>query len=190
MTVVINLTASPAALVTGIGQCVVDALAQTPAGAPCRQCLLLSTATIPWDGCDCECDTSSGQIAQAILSVGAADNIATGEFTGNWKRCIPAFTIVRVMLSVVRCVPSMDERGTPPACADELAAAITLENDRTAVRQALACCIDQLMPPTLLTGPVRAFNIGPSVTVGESGACAGIETVYTLALSAPCVCDR
>jgi hypothetical protein len=179
MTVTIDLTASPAAVVTGIGQCVVDALEQTPAGAPTRQCLLLPTFTIPWDNCDC-----GGQIAQAITQVYNAESFPQ-PFTGNWKRRGPHRLIVQVTLQVVRCVPSMDDQGSPPSCASSLAAAITLENDRTAVRQALACCLSDLaaaLPPTLLE-----YNIGPSVTVGELGGCAGIETVYLLSFRS-CLC--
>lgn len=188
-TVLINLAASPAAIVTGIGQCVIDALDQTPARAPCRQCLLVPSATIPWDGCACDCD-HPGQFAQAITYVGATDNLALGEYAGNWKHCPPANGLIRVLLSVVRCVPVMNEQAVPPACADELAAAITLENDRTAVRQALACCIDALLPPTSYVSGVRAFNLGPTLTVGESGGCAGIEMTYTLAFGVPCICER
>lgn len=181
---IINLTASPAAIVTGVGACVVDALGQTPAGAPCRQCLLLPTATIPWDGCDCECEQAPGQVAQAITSIWSSDQFPT-QFVGNFKQCGPHFTVVQVLLSVVRCVPVLNEQGVPPSCADELAAAITLENDRTAVRQALACCLADLaaaLPPT-----IRAYNIGPTVTVGESGGCAGVETVYQFSVPS-CLC--
>jgi hypothetical protein len=186
-TVTIHLEASPAAIVTGIGACVVAGLDQTPAGAPCRQCLLLPTATIPWDGCSCDCP-SPGQFAQAITQVGAMDaTFSGGDTAGDWHKCDPSFTYVKVLLSVVRCVPVMDERGTPPGCADELAAAVTLENDRTALRQALACCINSLIVPPY---PVRMFNIGPTMTVGEQGGCAGTETVYTLALAKPCICEQ
>jgi hypothetical protein len=177
--VTINLSVSPAAIVTGIGACVVDALEQTPAGAPGRQCLLLPTFAIPWDNCDCD-----GQIAQAIQQVYNADTFPI-PFSGNWRRCGPHLRIIQVLLSVTRCVPTMNDQGTPPSCSDELAAAITLENDRTAVGQALACCLSDLAqtsPPT-----IAAYNIGPSVTVGEAGACAGLETVYLLAINS-CLC--
>lgn len=184
MSIIVNLTQSPAWIVTGIGQCVVDALAQTPAGAPCRQCLLVPSSTIPWDGCDCACDTAPGQVAQAITSVFAAEQFPV-PWAANWKRCSPVLNVVQVLLSVTRCVPSMNEQGVPPSCVDELAAAITLENDRAAVRQALACCLADLSnanPPM-----IRAYNIGATVTVGESGGCAGIETIYQFAVTS-CLC--
>jgi hypothetical protein len=184
MTVTINLTVSPSAIVTGIGACLVEALEQTPAGVPCRQCLLIPSATIPWDGCDCDCDVP-GQVAQAITSVYSAETFPA-QFAGSWRQCGPHFTVVNVTASVIRCVPVLSEQGVPPSCLDELAAAVTLENDRTAVRQALACCLAELA--TGMPATVRAWSIGPSTTVGESGGCAGVETTYQFSLPTFCPC--
>ena len=184
--VTIDLTSSPAAIVTGIGACIVAALEQTPAGAPCRQCLLIPSFTIPWDGCDCTSGgcTVPGQVAQAITSVYSSE-VFPAEFGQTWRQCGPHYDVVNVTVSVTRCVPVLNEQGVPPSCADELAAAITLENDRTAVRQALACCLFQLGNPTPYR--IRGWRIGPSVTVGESGGCAGSETTYQFSLPA-CGC--
>jgi hypothetical protein len=93
--------------------------------------------------------------------------------------------VARVTASVTRCVPTMNERGEPPTCADELAAAITLENDRTAVRQAIACCLNSahVSRPDL----VGNWLLGPTTTVGELGGCAGSETEFLIATqSCPC----
>lgn len=174
---IINLT-SPnfAAIVTGVGACVVDGLSQTPAGAPARQCLLVPAQSIPWDDCDC-----SGQVALAIRGVYGADSFPAAVGT-TWAKCSPRYWVARVLVSVVRCVPSMGQDGVPPSCALELAAALTLENDRTAVRQAIACCLGDSYPY-----PVGAWSIGESVTVGELGGCAGTETEFLVAVrSCPC----
>ena len=191
MTVTVNLTAPNfAAIVTGIGACIVDALDQTPAGAPCRQCLLLPTFVIPWDNCgpcdcgsqDCDCN---GQVALAIQSVwGSNVSQLTPMTDAPWIKCGPRYWVAQVIASVTRCVPAIDEAGHPPSCDAELAAAIRLEQDRTAVRQAIACCLNDLYnahPPG-----VAAWILGPSVTVGESGGCAGSETTFTIGASA---CD-
>src|SRR5262245_13821966 len=177
-TITINLsTPRFASIVTGIGACIVDALEQTPAGAPCRQCLLLPTQQIPWDNCGpCDLGDCLGQVALAIRAV-YGSKVFPQPFVGaTWARCDPRFWVARVVASVTRCVPSVDQQGRPPSCAAELAAAITLENDRTAVRQAIACCLDQLFsarPPS-----VAAWAIDQSVTVGELGGCAGSETEF------------
>ena len=183
MTVTVNLT-SPhfAAIVTGIGACIVDALGQTPAGAPDRQCLLLPTAVIPWDDCDCD-----GQVALAIRQVyGSA--VFPQPAAGNlWEKCAPVYWVAEVIVSVTRCVTPINQAAEPPPCTTALAEAIRLENDRTAVRQAIACCLGQYQaahPPTL---GVQKWSLGSSVTVGESGGCAGVETVFFVGVGAcPC----
>lgn len=184
MTVTVNLTAPHlAAIVTGVGACIADALGQTPAGAPDRQCLLLPTAVIPWDSCDC-----GGQLALAIRRVYGSQLFAQESANPTeWNRCGPRFWVVDVLVSVTRCITGVDEAGNPPPCATALAEAYTLENDRTATRQAIACCLEQMRqtrPPVL---NVQAWVLGASVTVGEQGACAGVETSFLVGVSA-CAC--
>lgn len=182
----INLT-SPGfvAIVTGLAGCVFGALAQTPAGVPCRQCVLLPTQQIPWDNCGpCEegCD---GQAAFAIREVYGSDTFPLPAAQKTWSKCGPRYTVARVVVSVTRCVPGMDERGEPPNCDAELAAAIILENDRTAVRQGLACCLNaaSIATPAFLS----EWLISPSVTVGELGQCAGSETEFLVGVRS-CIC--
>lgn len=175
----INLT-SPGfvAIVTGLAGCVFDALAQTPAGAPCRQCALLPTQQVPWDNCGpCEggCD---GQVAFAIREVYGSDSFPQPAAAKTWSKCGPRYAVARVVVSVTRCVPGMDDNGNPPSCDAELLASVILENDRTAVRQGLACCLNSAAQasPTLLS----EWLISPSTTVGELGQCAGSETEFLI----------
>lgn len=190
MTVTINLS-SPGfvPLVTGIAACVIDALNQTPAGAPCRQCSLLPTQQIPWDNCGpCEGQDCTGQVAFAIREVygsGTFPQPLTGQ---TWRKCAVHYEVARVLVSVTRCVPTMDQNGIPPTCAAELLAAITLENDRTAVRQALAGCLCVLSSVTNNPRLLAEWLIGPSTTVGELGGCAGVETEFLLGVQTPCHC--
>lgn len=177
---IINLGLSPASIVTGVGVCVLDGLAQTPAGSPDRQCLLLPTGSIPWDCC-----APGGQFAQAITSVYGSDRFPIAAEGKDWQPCGPPWTVVRVLLSVTRCVTPMDEQGQPPPCATALTEAVTLENDRTAIRQALACCLTDLKT----TGDIFGWAMGPADTVGESGGCAGIEVPYWFSVKS-CLCGR
>src|SRR5574342_122459 len=179
----INLTIPHfAAIVTGVGTCVVDALNQTPAGAPDRQCLLLPTNVIPWDACDC-----GGQVALAIRNVYGSQMFPQPASYADWAHCGPRFIVAEVVVSVTRCVTGVDQNGQGPPCATALAEAITLENDRTAVRQAIACCLKAMKdarPPTLGVG---AWILQPSVTLGEQGGCAGSETVFLVGVLG-CAC--
>ena len=185
MTVTINLTLPNfPGIVTGIGACIVDALDQTPAGAPCRQCLLLPTSSIPWDDCDCDCD-APGQVALAITQVFGSQIFPAPASPTDWSHCGPNFWVANVVASVTRCVTGIDENGHPPPCDVALAEAIRLEQDRLAVRQAIACCLDQYKADG--TFRVGAWILLPSLTVGESGACAGSETSFLVGVRA-CAC--
>ena len=187
LAVILNLNLGNfAPIVTGVGQCVVDALDQTPAGAPCRQGLLLPTQQIPWDNCGPCPGNCNGQVALAIREVYGSIQFPQPATAVTWTKCDPRWSVARVVVSVTRCVPTMNERGIPPACSAELAAALTLENDRIAVRQAVACCLQALWEEQ----PQRIGNwlLGASVTVGESGACAGVETEFLVALAQGCGC--
>jgi hypothetical protein len=163
-----------------VGQCILDTLGQTPAGAPTRQCLLVPTNSIPWDNCDC-----GGQLALAIQSVYGSEKFPGPASGISWTKCSPRWIVAQVMVSVTRCVPTMDESGNPPLCSASLAAAITLENDRTAVRQAIACCLRQIYEAT--PWRVGQWLLGPSQTVGELGGCAGVETTFLIGVQlCPC----
>lgn len=184
---IINLN-SPnfASIVTGAASCVFNALAQTPAGAPCRLCALLPTQQIPWDNCGpCAEGGCSGQAAFAIREVYGSDSFPQAAAAKTWSKCGPRYAVARVVVSVTRCVPGMDDEGNPPSCAAELAASIILENDRTAVRQGLACCLDLAASAT--PALFSEWLISPSITVGELGQCAGTETEFLIGVRT-CVC--
>lgn len=182
----INLT-SPGFLnvITGVGSCVIGALDQTPAGAPCRQCTLVPTSQFAWDNCCESCDVP-GTVQLAIRGVYGSEAFPQ-PFTGTWgkPRCGPRYQVVRAAVSVTRCLPALDQSGNAPSCTDELTAAVTLENDRTAIRQGIACCLSyaQSQTPAL----VSAWSMGETTTLPESGGCGGIEMEFLVAVQA-CVC--
>jgi len=176
---IVNLTLPNfVAMVTGVGQCVNDALAQTPAGAPERFCRLVPTQTIPWDNCDC-----GGQLALAFQQMYGSDTFLQ-PYTGlTWAKCKPRWWVAQVLVSVTRCVPSLSDTGIAPSCDEELSAAVTLVNDMQATRQAIACCLSDLYE----AHSIGAWTLGLSTTVGELGGCAGSETTFWLGVQAcPC----
>lgn len=179
------LLTTMAPIVTGVGQCVVNALSASWGGLDpaFRACLLLPTAQIPWDGCSC-----AGQFAQAIPSRGASAKFPTYDSGTNWHACGPPLDVATVVTSLSRCVPTMDDQGNPPTCDASFAAALQVEADRETIRQALACCLNALAAPRaagLLQ--VTAWNVGPSVLVGELSGCVAIETPYSIAIGS-CLC--
>lgn len=186
-TLTINLS-SPGflSIVTGVGECVIAGLNQTPAGAPCRQCLLLPTDVIPMDNCGCGSgDECTGQVALAIRGVYGSDQFPLAASGKAWTQCTPRYQVARISVQVTRCVPVLGDDGQAPDCTAELAAAITLENDRMATRQAIACCLDAMYrdeQPRLAT-----WLMNETTTIGEQGGCAGILTEVLIGvLACPC----
>ncbi len=182
----INLT-SPGFIhvVTGVGSCVIEALGQTPVGAPCRQCSLVPTSVFAWDGC-CDCPgDGNGQVALAIREVYGSDTFPQPMSGKTWTNCGPRYSVARVAVSVTRCLPAVGQDGAAPDCDAELLAAVTLENDRTAVRQAIACCLNSahVTTPAL----VSQWLILGSTTLPESGGCGGFETEFLVAVQS-CLC--
>ncbi len=176
-----------APLVTGVGSCIATALDGSLGGRPdgFRTCLLVPTQQIPWDNCGCP---AGGQLALAIQSVYGSTKFPQPADSGtDWSKCGPRWQVAQVMVSLTRCVPGMDDTGAPPTCADELAAALVLESDRQTVREAIACCLEPLK--TAQPQTIGGWALGPSLTVGELGGCAGIETVFWVSMPS-CLCGR
>lgn len=185
MTFTLNSAALVAPIITGLGQCVVDALAQTDAGAPTRRCLLIPGSTIPHDNCDC-----GGQFAQAVRNVWGS-NTFPQPIIGTWLKCTPMFTVYEVVASITRCIPGMgnasEEGGLPPppSCADLLAAAVQQDQDRAAVRGALFCCLNDLAT-SYTAGRITNWQLGVTTVLVDSGQCSGSETTYLIGLPGPC----
>lgn len=188
MTVDIGTLRLIAPIVTGVGQCIADALALTPAGAPGRVCLLIPGQLIPHDNCDCD---GGGQLAQVIRNVYGANTFPT-PLAGSWLKCAPHSVVIQVVAGVNRCTPGMIDgiNGTmpvPPTCDELLAAAVQEDWDRQAVRAAIACCLGDLTSPQTRPRVVTDWSLGDTVTLLDQGQCSGTETTYLLGVK-PCSC--
>jgi hypothetical protein len=174
-----------APLVTGVGVCIETALVDSFRGVPpgFRVCYLVPTQQIPWDNCGCP---DGGQLALAIQNVYGSNRFPTpADAAADWSKCGPRWQVAQVLVSVVRCVPTMDDQGQPPSCDAELLAALGLESDRQLVRQAIACCLENLK--TNQPQAIGGWALGPSPVVGELGGCAGVETTFYVSM-ASCLC--
>ena len=176
MTVFVNF----APIVTGVGICVRDGLAADSIGGVSSDftvCLLVPSFTIAWDNCQC------GQLALAIRRTYGSDTFPALSTGDNQGKCGPQFQVAEIVVSVARCTPTIDDSGRPPPCADLLTAALTLESDRSSVRQSLTCCLQALYQAKR----IGAYAIGDSITVGELGGCASVETTLWIGLRS-CLC--
>jgi hypothetical protein len=163
------------AIVTGVGECVVAELADTEGGVPDRVCLIVP-GEIAWDTCDC------GQFAQTIVSVGPTDQFPTPSTGDIIAPCASKLLVASVTLSLTRCVPGIQRNNEPPTCAQLLEAARILEDDRSAVRRAVFCCLKEFLRA------YRIFNmtLGTGVSVGPQGGCAGVELTYQFSIPSDC----
>jgi len=176
-----------APLVTGISQCVLDALALTTGGTPSRACVITPQGVpMPWDNCEC------GQFTATVVSVWGSDRFPS-PVSVNWKNCNPPWLVATVTMQVVRCVPAAVMTGTGvilPTCAAMMASAIVQDQDRAAMIAATACCLQTLATPQSGQPPrIGAYLLSPAVTLPEQGGCGGIEMSYQIAVSS-CLCGN
>lgn len=178
--ITVNLTATNmAGIVTGLGSCAQQGLAGI--GRPvCRACIAVP-GTIAWDDCACECDTGTGQ-GQLAVTIGALypskSFPADASQTPNMDRCGPGLLVARVTVEVTRCVSNMDDNGTPPTCADLLADFVAWNQDATAIRNALGCCLRAMRDANVVT----TYALGQTIPKGPDGGCVGSETTLLVAI--------
>lgn len=179
--------------------CVCVALDFTAAEVPgqpgcpsCRTCVV--PGQVAWDSCDDPCgpQESGGQLTVSVARIYPSTD---GEFPSEARTvqgvrgCVPPnLTALELVVTLLRCVPTMTEQGCPPTC-DELAAASrALHADMVTVYNALLCCL----PGTEQRRRGRRFVMGVQRTIGPEGGCVGLEQRVTVALPgcAPCPADE
>lgn len=175
----VNLMTLAFTIVTGVGECVREELAETEAGVPDRFCLIVP-GEIAWDECEC------GQFAQSITTEVPSENFPFPSTDRRTTACGPQFLVVTVVASLTRCVPTFDRNNRAPSCDSLFAAALRLEEDRGALRRGVTCCLRAMR--NTYTSPIRItdFTVGAATSVGPNGTCAGVELTYQFAVSNVC----
>ena len=175
-TQIIDIFSQAFAVVTGVGMCAVEELDRTEAGAPDRICLLVP-GEIAWDECQC------GQFAQTITQDVPSENFPIAATDRRTTACGPQHLVVSVTASLARCVPGVNPRtGEPPSCESLLTAARRLEDDRTALRLGVTCCLLALRNSYAIT----EYTVGTAVTQGPQGGCVAVELTYQFGLRNVC----
>lgn len=167
--------------------CAHDRLAATDAGAPPRSCVI--AGGIAWDNCEC------GQLTVAITSAYPSAKFPTpsantaAEFAQG--KCGQPLLVFEMTITMLRCVPGMNDNGDPPPC-DQLAeSALTTVLDATAVREGVLCCLQTMLREKDALGYpiVQGFTVGVQAMVGPEGNCGGSALPVQLALIAGCPCE-
>lgn len=159
--------------ITGMGAAILEALADTDAGAPVRGCLIVPGG-IAADGCDC------GQLALTVVrKYPSVDFPAEATVDEANAGCPPPLLAAVVTVSLLRCIPGMDDNGTPPSCEDLQAAAIIQDIDDAVIRRTLACYLMDLADQ----GAIVGYVIGATVANGPQGNCGGSDTTVTIGIN-------
>lgn len=154
-------------------------------GCPCRACLVPGAPA--WDSCTDPCgqDGEGGQLTVSIARWWpSVDFPARDQEVRGLRGCAPPpATAAEMVVTLLRCAPTVDERGCPPSCEELEAAARTTHVDAVTIYNALVCCL-----PSTAGRRGRRFVLGEGKILGPQGGCVGVEQRVTVALPgcAPC----
>lgn len=163
-----------AAIVTGVGMCVIEELNNTPeSGALPQRIVLMTPGEIAWDGCDC------GQFAQS-LQADYPSNIFPQDTSQQPQRgggCKASALAFQVLATIARCVPGPTMSGqlvVPPTPAKLLTAALQAEADAFALRNGVDCCLAEMKRELRIID----YRVGRVDKVGPEGNCAAVVMQY------------
>lgn len=169
-----------------------DSTAATVEGQPgcpsCRACVV--PGSVAWDSCDDPCgeESSGGQLTVSVARIFAssdADFPSETRTVQGVRGCVPpTMTALELVVTLLRCAPTVSEHGCPPTCDELSVASKVLHVDMVSVYNGLLCCL----PGTEQRRRGRRFVMGVQKTIGPEGGCVGLEQRVTVALPgcAPC----
>jgi hypothetical protein len=173
--------------------CVCAALEETAAtvagqpGCPCRACVVPGQPA--WDECGNDaCGDGGGQLTVHIARVFPsrtfpAEDRGGQEAVRGLRGCAPPpTTAMELVVTLLRCAPTLDEQGCPPTCEELQASARILHTDMVTIYSALECCIAGTAP----TRRGRRYVLGGQRVLGPQGGCVGVEQRAIVALPPVC----
>ena len=166
-----------AAIVTGVGMCVVEELTNTPeTGALPQRIVLMTPGEIAWDGCDC------GQFAQSLQADYPSGIFPqdTSQQTLRGAGCNDPPLAYQVLASIARCVSGLTGGVRPksPAVSDLLTDALRAEADAFALRTGVECCLADYKRQRRITD----FRVGRVDKTGPEGNCMAVIMQYWFSL--------
>ncbi|THA54229.1 hypothetical protein [Streptomyces sp. A1136] len=163
-----------------------DRTAEQMVGQPgcpaCRACVVPGQPA--WDSCDDPCGeaASGGQLTVSVARIypsSEADFPAESRVVQGVRGCTPPpITALELVVTLLRCAPTISEDGCPPSCTDLATTAQILHVDMATVYSGLQCCL----PGTEQRRRGRRFVMGQQKVIGPEGGCVGIEQRVTVAL--------
>jgi hypothetical protein len=154
-------------------------------GCPCRA-YVSPSAPVFDDCCSSDCGNEQhGQLTVYINDVFPSDNFPTP--SNSILPCKAAVHVVSLVITVARCVPTVNEQGQPPPAEAIEAAAQIGAIDMWTVITALQCCVTADLPLNKSKRRVQIASAG-TASVPESGGCAAIEIRALVEAGVVCGC--
>lgn len=158
-------------LVTQVGQCAVDRIAElTPTPELSRVCLLVP-GDIAWD--DCQCGSFTQTAGPWLWSNNG--RVTTG-YIGDANNCGPHYLGIEVTAEVLRCVAQPVGDALAPTCEALLLDRQQLDTDAAAIRNGIICCLQTL----LADEGIESFEIMSHTPIGPQGGCVGSQVKYRI----------
>lgn len=150
-------------------------------GCPCRVGVVPGGA-VAWDNC---CDDCSGEDKhQGQLTVSLGRVFPTTRFPLEERTvdiCEPATLAATYVVTLLRCMPTMDNRGRPPSSEALARAAQIVSTDALTMQHAIACCVTRDE-----NGKKRRVVITGHTPVGPGGGCTGTELTLVVDTKLAC----
>lgn len=166
------------AVITGVGECVREALIATPESggysAKMRFCHIVP-GNIAWDACDCD-----GQFAQTAVQKNPTRVYPTDASNEALQGgCQSRSMMWIVTASLIRCIPGLKNNGASPTPAELFVASRKQHGDEFAMRKGIECCLGDMKKLYRITD----YRVGAALFVGPEGNCGGVEIVYSFQLT-------
>jgi len=159
--------------VTGIAECITERLADTTAGVPNRVCIY--PGDVAWDECNC------GMLALTTTRIYASARFPTLNAELIMDCGLP-YMVASLEISMLRCIPSIQEGKRSPTCTQLGNATQIQYEDAFAVWQGTLCCLQAMKEHNF----VQEFAIGVQSFIGPQGMCGGSMLAVDLGYLGPC----
>jgi hypothetical protein len=156
-------------IVTGVGQCAVDAINAT--GPELARVCLHVPGDIAWDDCQCGSFTQS-----AGPWLWSENGRAETTLAGDDNLCAPAYLGLQVTAVVLRCVTQLSGGDLAPPCPPLALDSQQWHKDAFALRRGILCCLEALR----VAGTIQSYQITSHTAAGPQGMCVGSQLVYRI----------
>lgn len=162
-------------------------------GCPCHASVVPGSSGLQvWDHCCDDCGGEpNGELIITVDRIYPSSTFPESDenlFNSTFDACKPPANIgVDLTLRIMRCYPTMDERGYPPSVEQKERVGRVAMIDMWTLFRATWCCLSQEIP-TLHPRKKRKFVLKDHVAIGPAGGCVGSQLNVITTLDDNCLC--